>query len=174
MTITIITVSDRARRGEYEDLSGPRIKELLREAYPDAVVSRALSSDDRAELESVLSAAMRGDLLQSAQVSLGHPLETAVPDFIITTGGTGLGPRDNTPEVTRSLCDRELPGIAETIRAESYRETPMAMLSRAYAGMAGDTIVVNLPGSVKAVETGTRVLVPVMAHALRMRHGGGH
>ncbi len=157
MTVTVVTVSDRASRGEYEDLSGPRIIELLRAAYPDTQVSGVICSDDTDELRRVLERSTTGGT-----------------DFVITTGGTGIGPRDRTPDVTEELCDRLLPGIAEAIRAESMKQTPMAMLSRGTAGMRGDTVLVNLPGSVKAVETGMRVLLPVMGHAVLMREGRGH
>jgi molybdopterin adenylyltransferase len=95
-------------------------------------------------------------------------------DFILTTGGTGISPRDVTPEATSNYCDRELPGIAEILRAESYKETPTAVLSRGYAGIKGNTIIVNFPGSVKAVRLCTQVLIPVMEHALSMLHGEGH
>jgi molybdenum cofactor synthesis domain-containing protein len=95
-------------------------------------------------------------------------------DFILTTGGTGVSSRDVTPEATRGYCQRELPGIAEVLRAESYNETPTAVLSRGVAGIKGNTIIVNFPGSVKAVRLCTRVLIPVMEHALSMLHGGDH
>jgi molybdopterin adenylyltransferase len=95
-------------------------------------------------------------------------------DFILTTGGTGISFRDVTPEATSSYCERELPGIAEALRAESYRETPTAVLSRGVAGMRGNTIIVNFPGSVKAVRLCTRVLIPIMEHALSMLRGEGH
>jgi molybdenum cofactor synthesis domain-containing protein len=123
--------------------------------YPDASISRALVPDE--------AAAIRGALVAHDGV-----------DFILTTGGTGLSPRDITPEVTMAFCDRPIPGIAETLRALSYRETPTAMLSRAYAGVHGTSIVVNLPGSVKAVKFCMSVLGPVMAHAVAMLHAEGH
>lgn len=157
MTVTILTASDRAAAGTYSDRSGPRIEELLRAAYPDAEVRRVLVRDETEEIE----AAIKKELATGS-------------DWIITTGGTGIGPRDRTVDATRRLLDRELPGIAEAIRAESLRETPMAVLSRGTAGMAGSSFIVNLPGSVGAVETGMRVLAPIMAHALSMRSGEGH
>ena len=93
---------------------------------------------------------------------------------ILTTGGTGLSPRDITPEITRGFCDRETPGIAEALRAQSYAETPAAMLSRGYAGLKESCLVVNFPGSVKAVRRCMEVLGPVLDHALRMIRGEGH
>ncbi len=155
MRVAVITVSDRASRGEYEDLSGAEIERLLRDALPGAEVSRSIVPD---ETQRILAA-------------LG---ESAGADFIITTGGTGISPRDVTPEATREFCETELPGIAETLRAQSYRETPSAMLSRGYAGLKGSTVVVNLPGSLKAVRLGVKTLLPVMEHALAMLRGEGH
>jgi molybdopterin adenylyltransferase len=153
--VAVITVSDRASRGEYEDLSGPEIERALREALPGLGVERTVVPDEPERIRDALGA-----------------YEGA--DFIITTGGTGISPRDVTPEVTREFCQKELPGIAEALRAESCRETPAAMLSRGYAGLKGSTVVVNLPGSVKAVRLGVRVLLPIMEHAGRMLRGEGH
>jgi molybdopterin adenylyltransferase len=153
--VSVITISDRASRGQYEDRSGPRIVSMLRDALPAVEVEIEVVPDDR---EAILGAFRRHE----------------GADFILTTGGTGIGARDVTPEATRAYCDRELPGIAETLRAESYKETPTAVLSRGYAGIKGDTIIVNFPGSLKAVTLCTRVLLPVMEHALRMLRGEGH
>jgi molybdopterin adenylyltransferase len=153
--VSVITISDRASRGQYEDRSGPRIVSMLRDALPEAEVETEVVPDER---EAILGAFRRH---QQA-------------DFIFTTGGTGIGARDVTPETTRGYCDRELPGIAETLRAESYKETPMAVLSRGWAGVRGNTIIVNFPGSLNAAVLCTRLLLPVMEHALRMLHGEGH
>ena len=155
MRITVITISDRASRGEYEDLSGPLIQKDLAERFPAAVVSRVVVADEPAQIRGALDAA-------------------AASDFVLTTGGTGISPRDVTPEVTAQFCEKELPGIAEAIRAASLAETPAAMLSRGYAGMRGGCIVVNFPGSVKAVRLCLQVVAPVMEHAARMMKGEGH
>ncbi len=155
MTVTVITISDRASAGVYEDLSGLEIEKILKIRLPEADIHRVLVPDEK---EAILKA------LDSAGES----------DFILTTGGTGISPKDITPEATAEFCDRELPGIAEIIRMESYRETPYSMLSRGYAGMRGDTIVVNFPGSVKAVRLCADVLAPIMEHALAMVRGKGH
>ena len=155
MKIGVITISDRASRGDYEDLSGPLIERDLAERFPAASISRAVVPDDPERIREALDSA-------------------ASCDFILTTGGTGIGPRDITPEVTARFCDRELPGIAEAIRAASLSETPSAMLSRGYAGMRGGCIVVNFPGSVKAVRLCLQVVAPVMEHAIRMMKGEGH
>lgn len=155
MRVAVVTISDRASRGEYEDLSGPEIERQVLARFPDAGVSRRVVPD---EPEAILEA-----------------LEAeAGADFILTTGGTGLSARDITPEITRRFCDREAPGIAEALRAQSYAETPAAMLSRGYSGLKGSCLVVNFPGSVKAVRRCMEVLGPVMEHALRMVRGEGH
>ncbi len=155
MKVCVLTVSDRAYRGEYEDRSGPAIEEILADEFPEAEIRRVVVPDEDEKLTRALD-------------------DAADCDFILTTGGTGLGPRDITPDVTARWCSSELPGIGEILRAESYRETPQAMLSRGYAGVKGKTVVVNFPGSVKAVELCTRVLLPVMEHAVSMLSGGGH
>jgi molybdopterin adenylyltransferase len=153
--VNVITISDRASRGEYEDLSGPEIEKLLREGYPGVEVMRTIVPDEADRIREALEAA-----------------QTA--DFVLTTGGTGISPRDLTPQVTREFCESELPGISEALRAASLRETSSAMLSRGFAGMRGKTIVVNFPGSVKAVRLCTSLIIPVMEHALRMILGEGH
>ena len=155
MTVSVITISDRASRGEYADRSGPQIVSILREAFPEVRVATEVVPD---EAEAIVAAFRK------------H----AQADFILTTGGTGVSERDVTPEATRRYCDRELPGIAEILRAESYKQTPTAVLSRGVAGIKGKTVIVNFPGSVKAVRLCTRVLVPVMEHALSMLRGEGH
>ena len=156
LAFTVITVSDRASRGEYPDRSGPAIVEALREAFPESRVEARIVPDDEQALAGALAAAG----------------ETS--DVVLTTGGTGLGPRDITPEVTRSHCDRELPGVAETLRRESYAATPTAMLSRGYAGIRHSTIFVNLPGSVAGARECTALLSPVLPHAVDTLRGGGH
>jgi molybdopterin adenylyltransferase len=155
VTVSVITISDRASRGEYPDRSGPEIVSILRETFAGARIATEVVPD---EAEAIVAAFQR------------HRRT----DFILTTGGTGISDRDVTPEATRRYCDRELPGIAETLRAESYKETPTAVLSRGVAGIKGNTIIVNFPGSVKAVRLCTRVLIPVMEHALSMLRGEGH
>jgi molybdopterin adenylyltransferase len=155
LTVTVLTISDRAARGIYEDRSGPAIEAVLRTRLPAAVLRREIVPDE----------------VPAIQAAFGRHADA---DFILTTGGTGIGPRDVTPEATAAWCERLLPGIAEALRSASARETPMAMLSRATAGLKGRTIVVNFPGSVKAARLGAETLVPVMEHALAMLAGGGH
>ena len=155
MIVCIVTVSDRAYQGAYEDESGPEIESLLKRNLKDVKIRRELVPD---ETDAIISCFARN----------------TDADFIITTGGTGLSERDVTPEATVEFCTRRLPGIEETIRAESLKETNRAMLSRGVAGTRGTTIVVNFPGSVRAVRLCTRVLLPVMDHAVSMMGGEGH
>ncbi len=148
-TVGVITASDKSSRGEREDLSGPAIRAMVQEA--GGTVLRYLVLPDEAELltETLRAWADAGDL-----------------DVLFTTGGTGLSPRDVTPEATLAVLHREVPGIAEALRVESLKKTPMAMLSRAVAGVRGRTLIINLPGSPKAVRECLEVLSPVLPHAL--------
>lgn len=155
LDIVVITISDRAFAGDYPDRSGPEIRRILDSDEVDAKVRMELVPDDPRAIRDVL-----------------EKMEGA--DWIITTGGTGIGPRDKTPEVTKAFCDRMLPGVAEMLRRESCRETPFAVFSRGVCGARGHTLVVNLPGSVKAVSLGARLLLPLLEHGPRMLRGEGH
>ena len=151
----VITVSDRSSRGERADTSGPRAVELLTEhGY---VASLAVIPDGA---ESV-TAAIRAALADGARV-------------VITSGGTGVGPRDLTPEGTRPVLTREVPGVAEELRREGARHAKMAVLSRGLAGVADNAFVVNLPGSTKAVQEGLAVVLPLIPHILEQLDGGDH
>jgi len=150
----VITASDACSRGERADDSGAALVELL-ESSGAEIVERKIVSDDLEPLVQTLSSFARRDDV----------------NLIVTTGGTGLGPRDNTPEATRRVIEREAPGIAEAIRAESLKVTPMAMISRGVAGVASDTLIINLPGSPKAVRESFAVIKPVLAHAVDLLAG---
>jgi molybdopterin adenylyltransferase len=150
--VGVLTVSDRVAAGIRDDAGGSALCELLEGAGAE-LVSRAVVPDEREPITEALRA-MTGDA-----------------DVVLTTGGTGLGPRDLTPEATRAVLDREAPGIAEALRAASLAITPFAMLSRATAGLAGRTLVVNLPGNPKAVREEWAVLAPVLAHAVETARG---
>jgi molybdopterin adenylyltransferase len=150
--VGVLTVSDRVAAGARDDAGGSALCELL-EAAGAELVSRAVVADEREPITAALRAM------------------TPAADVVLTTGGTGLGPRDLTPEATRAVLDREAPGIAEALRHASLAITPFAMLSRATAGLVGPTLVVNLPGNPKAVREEWAVLAPVLAHAVETARG---
>ncbi|HEX5708322.1 MAG TPA: MogA/MoaB family molybdenum cofactor biosynthesis protein [Pyrinomonadaceae bacterium] len=153
----VITVSDRSARGERADESGEVLARLLVEAGAE-VVAREIVADD---LEP-LAAKMR-EWADRADVNL-----------VVTTGGTGLSPRDNTPEATRGVVEREVPGMAEAMRAGTTPATPTAMLSRGVCGVRSGALVVNLPGSPKGVRECFAVIRPVLAHAVSQLAGRTH
>ncbi len=156
--VAIVTVSDRSARGEREDRSGPALAEAVA-AGGGEVVRRDVVPDDPDGLSDLLREICDGP---------------DAPDVVLTTGGTGLGPRDRTPEATAAACDRMVPGIAEALRARSVAVTPHAVLSRGVAGVRGRTLVVNLPGSPGGARDGWDVVGPVAAHAASQLRGGDH
>jgi len=158
LRVAVITVSDRSARGERPDASGPALAEAV-EAGGAEVVRREVVPDDPKGLTALLTAICTGP---------------DAPDLILTTGGTGIGPRDRTPEATASACQRLVPGIAEALRARSLAVTPHAMLSRGVAGVRGATLIVNLPGSPGGAREGWEVVAPIAAHAASQMRGGDH
>jgi len=151
-----VTVSNRASAGVYEDRSGPVLVELLRAAGCTTVDGPVVVADGE-PVEAVLRSAI-GEY-----------------DVVVTTGGTGLTPGDLTPEMTRRVLEREIPGIAEALRsAGAAAGLPSAILSRGLAGTAGRTLIVNLPGSTGGVRDGVAVLAPVLGHAISQINGGDH
>jgi molybdenum cofactor synthesis domain-containing protein len=156
MRALAVTVSNRAAAGVYEDRSGPVLARLLAEA--GCTVDGPLVVPDGEPVEAALRDAV-----------------TAGYDVVVTTGGTGLTPGDRTPEMTRRVVDREIPGIAEAIRAGGAAAgIPAAVLSRGIAGLAGAVLIVNLPGSTGGVRDGMAVLAPILAHAVDQARGGDH
>jgi molybdenum cofactor biosynthesis protein B len=152
----VVTVSDRSSRGEREDTSGPLLARLL--ADLGCRVAPVVLVPDEAE---AIGAALREAAATGA-------------DVVVTTGGTGLAPRDVTPEATAAVLERQVPGIAEALRAAARDRVPTSVLSRGLAGTLGRTLVVNLPGSTGGVRDGVAVLAPVLAHAVEQLAGGDH
>jgi len=153
MKVGILTVSDKGARGEREDRSGPAIREMI-EAAGGEIVRTKIVPDEPAEIREALIAWSDEGL-----------------DLVLTTGGTGFAPRDRTPEATKGVIERETPGIPEAMRRAGSEKTPTAMLSRAAAGIRGSTLIVNLPGSERAVRESLAVLLPVLPHALGVLKG---
>ena len=155
--VAILTVSDSCQRGERQDVSGPTIAEML---PPDVFEASetAIVADDRG--------AIADEIVYFA--------DEAGAQLVLTTGGTGLGPRDVTPEATGDVCDRMVPGLSETIRAEGLKKVRSAILSRGIAAVRNQTLVINLPGSPKGVRESLEIILDVLPHAIKMMQGGGH
>jgi len=147
----ILTLSDRSAKGERADASGPALAELIR-AQNWSVAKQAILPDDES--------AIRSALIEWA--------DSGEMDIILTTGGTGFAPRDITPEATRSVIQRDAPGLAETMRADSLKKTPHAMLSRAVAGIRARALIVNLPGSPKGAVENLQTILPILPHAIQL------
>lgn len=154
ITAGILTISDRGWRGEREDRSGDEVQRLFL-SLDAQVVRRDIVPDEK-------------EVISQKLIEWADDLGI---DLIITTGGTGLSRRDVTPEATLAVVERVVPGFAEAMRAESLRKTPMAMLSRAMAGIRGGSLIINLPGSPRAVRECLEVLIPVLPHALETLKG---
>lgn len=153
MTFAIICVSDRCSKGICEDKSGPLIREML--SSLGETKEYIIVPDEKNEIEKALI----------------YLCDDIKADVIFTTGGTGFAPRDVTPEATKSVIEKEVPGIPEAIRYESLKITKNAMLSRAGAGIRGKSLIINLPGSPKAVKESLEVVIPVLSHAVKTLSG---
>ncbi len=153
----ILTVSDTCSQGNREDVSGRTIAEMLTKDKFE-ICEKKIVPDD----------------LDAIACELRRLSDEAGVDVVLTTGGTGLGPRDVTPEATTSVCQRMAPGFGEMMRVEGFRKIRKAILSRGTAGLCGKTLVINLPGSPKAVTESLEIILDVLPHAVKMMLGGGH
>jgi molybdopterin adenylyltransferase len=148
----VITVSDSCAKGLREDLSGPAVAKVLRAGGFEAAIALSVPDEQKAIEDALRQAAARARL-------------------VVTTGGTGIAARDVTPEATRAVCDRLLDGVAELIRADGRRATPLAALSRGLCGTLGTTLIVNVPGKPRAAASSIRAALPVLPHALELLAG---
>jgi molybdenum cofactor synthesis domain-containing protein len=145
----ILTISDKGFKGEREDLSGPMLREILGKAGFSVAKTEILPDDQ-----------------QLLEQRLRHLADESCLDLVVTTGGTGVSPQDVTPDATLAVIDREVPGMAEAMRVNSLAKTSHAMLSRAVVGVRGQTLIINLPGSVTGARENMQVLLPALEHAL--------
>jgi molybdopterin adenylyltransferase len=152
ITVAVLTMSDKGAKGEREDTSGPLIQELLKSINAEVRYSEILPDEK--------------ELIKKKLIDYSKKV-----DLILTTGGTGLSPRDVTPEATLEVIDRQVPGIAEAMRSEGLKKTSRAMLSRAVAGVRGSSLIINLPGSPKAVKESLSVILDVLHHAIEKIKG---
>lgn len=157
MRVSVLTISDSVAGGKAEDRSGPSVIARCRELGWE-VVSSAVRADDRSAIEAFLK----------------ETADSNAADVILTTGGTGLGPRDVTPEATMAVVTRLIPGFSEHMRAEGARKTPRALLSRGVAGIRGHAIVVNLPGSPRGAVESLDAIAELLPHAVAILHGARH
>ena len=155
--VAVLTISDSCTEGSREDVSGQTIIDMLPEETFE-VCEKNIVADDHEEIVNVLK-----------KLSDEQGI-----DVVLTTGGTGLGPRDVTPEATASVCERMAPGFSEILRIEGFKKTPKAILSRGISGMRKSTLIINLPGSPKAVRECLEIILDVIPHAVKMMRGGGH
>ena len=152
ISVAVLTLSDKGSRGERQDLSGPTIGEMLRAIGAEIKHSEILPDEK--------------EMIKEKLIELSPKV-----DLILTTGGTGLSPRDVTPDATREVIDREIPGIAEIMRSEGMKKTRRSMLSRAVAGVREQTLIINLPGSPKAVKENLEVILDILYHAIEKIKG---
>lgn len=153
----ILTISDSCSKGKYVDISGQAIKDILKNNNFELCDKRIVA-----------------DQAERITAELIYFSDQPKVDIVFTTGGTGFGPRDVTPEATSEVCDKMAPGLAELMRLKGLEKTPNAVLSRAVAGIRKETLIINLPGSPKAVRECLEEILDILPHAVKMMHGGGH
>jgi molybdenum cofactor synthesis domain-containing protein len=154
MLIAVLTVSDRCSKGEATDTAGPAVVALLRDHWPAANIETALLPDEELEIAEYLEQRSRGGA-----------------SLILTVGGTGLSPRDRTPEATLRVLDRQAPGLAEAMRSKGAESSAYAWLSRGVAGLKGNTLIVNLPGSLRGAKESLASILPLLRHAIDVVSG---
>lgn len=154
INVAVITVSDRSYRGEREDRSGKLLSEIVEQ-----------------KLGNVLTYKVIPDEIEMIKREILRCVDELKADIVITTGGTGISERDVTPDATGELLEKEMPGISEIVRIKGYEHTPMSLLSRAKAGVRGKSIIVNLPGSPKAVEESLDYIIPALKHGIEVLNG---
>lgn len=152
ITVAVLTISDKGSKGDRKDVSGPLIEDILKKIEAEVKYYEILPDEKRLIRKNLIKYSKKVDL-------------------ILTTGGTGLSPRDVTPDATLEVIEREVPGIAEVMRAEGLKKTSRAMLSRAVAGVKGETLIINLPGSPKAVRENLETILNVIPHAIEKIKG---
>jgi molybdopterin adenylyltransferase len=157
MSFAVLTISDRCSQRLMEDTAGPAVVAILREQWPAAQIQTTLLPDDE-------------DRIAERLVELSSGSDPAM--LVLTVGGTGLGPRDRTPEATQRVIDREVPGLAEAMRAIGAQANPYAWLSRGVAGLREQTLIVNLPGSKRGAEESLRSILKLLKHGLEVAAGG--
>jgi molybdenum cofactor synthesis domain-containing protein len=155
MLLAVLTISDRCAAGQLTDTAGPAVVALLRGAWPQAEIVTTLLADDEDAIAAALEDFWRKDAA-----------------LVLSVGGTGLGPRDRTPEATRRVMDRDAPGLAEAMRAMGAERNVFAWLSRGVAGLRGTTLIVNLPGSKRGAEESLEAILPLLRHGLEVVAGG--
>jgi molybdenum cofactor synthesis domain-containing protein len=155
MLLAVLTISDRCSRRQLTDTAGPAVVGLLRESWPEAEIWTGLLADD-----------------EDAIVATLEKLSQQGATLVLTVGGTGMGPRDRTPEATRRIIDREAPGLAEAMRSNGAHRNPYAWLSRGVAGLRGNTIIVNLPGSERGAKESMASILTLVRHGIEIAAGG--